>query len=31
MHCINEAILCLENNDADRISEEALSSLNGLI
>lgn len=30
MHCINEAILCLGSNDADRISE-VLGSLNGLI
>jgi hypothetical protein len=27
MHCINEAILFLGNNEAYRISEEALSSL----
>jgi hypothetical protein len=31
MHCINEAILYLGNNDANSISEEVLSSLNGLI
>jgi hypothetical protein len=31
IHCINEAILYLGNNDAERISEEVLSIHNGLI
>jgi hypothetical protein len=30
-HCIKKAILCLETNDVDNISEEVLCSLDGQI